>query len=1000
MNNFTLTLIYKTESLPGQLKHISARFENFRSIYVDDFIADTQNIASSTIFLIESDLSCRDKVKKITTTISPTDQVIAIFLCHADFALDIVGEFNRSDFYCVSFPSVGKELELTLDLAIVSFEKNQLANKSLLLTEAINQSANSIILTDINGEIEFVNQTFEKKTGYASHEVLGKNIRFINAGEQAKDSYADLWSKITSGEKWESEFCNRKKDGEIYWDESTITPIRDSRGKILHYLAVNNDITARKYAEAELKHNRKLLKQIIDGVPQFIFVRDTQGRYHLANKSFAEFYGKSPDDIVGKKEIEINPDIEYARNITEEDSYVIETGSNIIREEKFFDPKKNKELYFQYSKFPFILPDTGEGAVLIVLNDVTTQKETEQELREAREILLDAQKLASFGNWSYDLESKSAKWSEQVFEQYGIAPNNPAPSGDEFYAHIHPDDKEQILRAMDAAREGGFARYECRAIKPDNSITHIEATVKPLYKDGELTGFFGTSLDITTRKKFEDELVLARKEAIAASKAKSDFLSVMSHEIRTPLNAIIVMAEMLINEVQDAHHKENIEILNISAKDLLSIVNDILDYSKIEAGRLELENININIRDFINKIIKTNALKADEKRIRLDLDLDSSIPETLIGDPLRLGQVLRNLISNAVKFTEKGGVKLLVKLRGIDKENCRIYFGIKDTGTGIRPEKLNTIFDVFTQASGDTSRKYGGTGLGLAIVKNLLILHNSQIFVESEPDKGSLFYFEIDFPYLNISETPQLIQQENSASKSLKGYNILLVEDNAMNIMVAKKIFKKWDCVINVAEDGYIALQKATRTDFDLIVMDLQMPGIDGFETTRKIRKLSEYYSKIPIIALTAAAPSEVKDKVISAGMNAMVTKPFKADTLYDELKALLPDRVQSSSASENNIIPSPEDSELSKVSVEILVKLKTFLHKSDSNDAIKNIESIAKNRLSHEFEQNGLVEIHETISSIIRINKSYLKNKELLVKELLADLKKALDGMKLKYER
>jgi PAS domain S-box-containing protein len=998
MINFSFTLLYTSESLPAELDKLISGYDHPTSIPIGDFSPEAIKDKLPGIFILESGLANKDDVKKIIKAVS-SEHTLIILLKHDDLPENAIKNFPGNNQYIIDYPLKGKELDLTLELAKLSYDKSQLVKKSELLSEAVNQSANSIIITNPKGEVEFVNHNFEEKTGYTQEEVVGKNIRLIKASEQDKETYRLMWETVTKGEKWKGEFCNRKKNGELFWDESTITPILDNQGNIIHYLAINNDVTARKNAEAELERGRQLLKQIIDRVPQYIFVRDSQGRYHLANKAFAEYCGKKPEEIVGQKEIDINPNVDYAREILEEDAFVIESGTNILREEKFFDQNLGKERYFQYSKVPFTLPDTGKDSVLSVWTDVTEQKETEQELREAREKLLDAQKLASFGNWSYDIENKVANWSEQVYEQYGLPSDKPAPFGDDFYSIVHPEDKQLILDTMEKAREGGFAKYECRAIKPDKSITYIEATVKPLYKDGVLTGFFGTSLDITTRKKFEDELVLARKEAIAASKAKSDFLSVMSHEIRTPLNAIIVMAEMLINEVEDPTHKENLEILNYSAKDLLRIVNDILDYSKIEAGKLDLESIDVNIRDFASKIIKTNQLKADEKGIRLELDFDESIPETIKGDPLRLGQILRNLISNSIKFTEKGGVKLSVKLRGIDKESCRLYFGVKDTGIGIRPEKVDALFEVFTQASSETSRKFGGTGLGLAIVKNLLIIHNSQIYVESEPEKGSLFYFEIDFPYLKTVETKTEVLEEGSQTKSLKGYNIMLVEDNVMNIMVAKKIFKKWDCNINVAEDGYIALQKATRIDFDLIVMDLQMPGIDGFETTRKLRKLSEHYNQIPIIALTAAAPSEVKDKVLEAGMNEMVTKPFKTNLLYETIKAHLPEKSQNLIKSENIIRPADADLDYNKVSIEVLVKLRTFLHRPNQNEAIKYIENVARSRAASELESEGLVEIIETINSIIRINRSYINNKNLLVKEMITDLKKAIDDLKLKYE-
>jgi CheY-like chemotaxis protein len=380
------------------------------------------------------------------------------------------------------------------------------------------------------------------------------------------------------------------------------------------------------------------------------------------------------------------------------------------------------------------------------------------------------------------------------------------------------------------------------------------------------------------------------------------------------------------------------------------------------------------------------------------LDYDESIPDEIIGDPLRLGQILKNLISNAIKFTEKGGVKLIVKQVSRDEENSKIYFGIQDTGIGIQPDKIDSLFEVFTQASSETSRKYGGTGLGLAIVKSLLFMHNSRITVESKPEEGSLFYFEIDFPYKKTKPVIEEKVPEKLDSLSLKDYNIMLVEDNVMNIMVAKKIFDKWECKLNIAEDGYIAMQKATRHDFDIILMDLQMPGIDGFETTRKLRKLSDYYSKVPIFALTAAAPEEVREKVTEAGMNEMITKPFNPKQLYSIIKSYLPEprsnkHIAPAFVPERNTQASEND-----INIEILVKLSTILRKDNSNKAISYMENVARDK-SVLLEKSGLVEIIETINSIIRINKSYINNKNVLLREMMSDLKKSLDALKVKYE-
>ena len=963
---------------------------------ISDIIIPEDSIEN--IIVVELSDKFRLTIKDILESIEEHENSVRIVI---ESETETIYQYSRNPVFhknIIRFPFTEREFEMIINLGIERQTLNLLQKKSQLFSEAVNQSANSIVITNPEGEIEFVNPAFEEITGYTFKEVFGQHTRILKSGEHSDEFYEKMWKIITMGVKWEGELRNRKKNGDLFWEEVTISPIIKDNGKIRNYLAIKNDITERKKATEAVNNSKQLLREIIDRVPQFIYVRDSEGRYLLANQAFAKHRGKDPEDIIGFTEMELNPNREEINKMFEEDRLIFEEGKEVHREEKKYDLVQRRERYFQYSKVPFKLPDSKNPALLAVWNCVTEQKTIEKELRDAREELLDAQKLGGFGNWMIDFENEKAIWTEQVYHQYGLDPNTEPPYAKDFYTHIHPDDHQQILDAIEKARAEGFAKYECRAIKPNKEITHVEATVKPIIKNDKLTGFFGTSFDITTRKTHEEEIIAARKEAIAAAKAKSDFLSVMSHEIRTPLNAIIVMADMLMNEVDDPVHKENVEILNFSARDLLSLVNDILDYSKIEAGKLELESIPIKTREYLKNIVNTNMLKAQEKGIKMELDIDENIPEEILGDPLRLGQILKNLISNAVKFTEKGGVTLIVKQVSSDDETSRIYFGIKDTGIGIQPDKIDSLFEVFTQASSETSRKFGGTGLGLAIVKSLLFMHNSSIVVESKPKDGSLFHFEIEFPYKKAIPQSVVTVPEKHDALSLKGYNIMLVEDNVMNIMVAKKIFEKWDCKLNIAEDGYIAMQKATRHDFDIILMDLQMPGIDGFETTKKLRKMSDYYSKVPIFALSAAAPEEVIEKVKESGMNEMITKPFNPKQLYSIIKSYLPEPRTIKHTAPAIVTDRQARSTEDDINIQILVKLSTILRKDKSEKAISYMENVSREQ-TEALESSGLVEIIETINSIIRINKSYINNKNILLREMMSDLKNSLDELKQKYE-
>jgi PAS domain S-box-containing protein len=999
MKKYNLSVLYATKEICKIVKNgFSGPGKQCFALSseISDIIIPEDSIEN--ILVVELNDKFRLAIKAILESIEEHENSVHIII---ESETETIYQYSRNPVFhknIIKFPFTEREFAMITELGIERQTLHLLQKKSQLFSEAVNQSANSIVITNPDGEIEFVNPAFEETTGYTFNEVMGQHTRILKSGKHKQDVYEKMWKIINMGVKWEGELLNRKKNGDLFWEEVTISPIIRDNGTIRNFMAIKNNISERKKATEALNSSQQLLKEIIDRVPQFIYIRDSEGRYLLANKAFAQHRGKDPDDIIGSTEMELNPDQTEIDKMFKEDRLIFDEGKEVHSEEKMYDPIQKRDRYFQYSKVPFQLPGSENPAMLAVWNCVTEQKTIESELRAAREELLDAQKLGGFGNWMVDFEKGKAFWTEQVYQQYGLDPQTDPPYAKDFYNYVHPEDHQQIIDAIEKARLEGYAKYECRAIKPNKEITYVEATVKPIIKNDKVTGFFGTSFDITTRKTHEEEIIAARKEAISAAKAKSDFLSVMSHEIRTPLNAIIVMADMLINEIDDPVHKENIEILNFSARDLLSLVNDILDYSKIEAGKLELESIPIKTREYLNNIVNTNMLKAQEKGIRMELDFDENIPEEIMGDPLRLGQILKNLISNAVKFTQKGGVTLIVKQISRDEETSKIYFGIKDTGIGIQADKIDSLFEVFTQASSETSRKFGGTGLGLAIVKSLLFMHNSRINVESKPEEGSLFYFEIDFPY-EKTVTPKIESvPEKLDALSLKGYNIMLVEDNVMNIMVAKKIFEKWDCKLNIAEDGYIALQKATSHDFDIILMDLQMPGIDGFETTKKLRKLSEYYSKVPIFALSAAAPEEVIDKVKESGLNEMITKPFNPKQLYGIIKSYLPEPRTIKHTAPAMVADRQNKSNENDINIQILVKLSTMLRKDKSEKAISYMENVAKDQ-TEALESSGLVEIIETMNSIIRINRSYINNKNILLREMMSDLKKSLDELKEKYE-
>ncbi|WDF80167.1 response regulator [Mucilaginibacter sp. KACC 22773] len=390
---------------------------------------------------------------------------------------------------------------------------------------------------------------------------------------------------------------------------------------------------------------------------------------------------------------------------------------------------------------------------------------------------------------------------------------------------------------------------------------------------------------ITKAKELEVELIQSKELAEKAAMAKAQFLSIMSHEIRTPMNAVIGFTHLLIHQDPKPEQKEFLGFLKFSAENLLVLINDILDFSKIEAGKVEFEQVDFSVIELIKNTRLSLLQKANEKNIQIKLMMDHDLPNAIIGDPVRLGQILTNLISNAVKFTNKGKVTITATMAGNDGENSTIDFEVADTGIGIMPDKIDHIFDSFNQASTDTTRKYGGTGLGLTITKRLLQLLGTDIKLKSEFGVGSVFSFSLVFKNSKKHLSSTSDSDEFYALKSLKGTRLLIAEDNQINVILAKHFMKQWDVECDVAENGEIALMLVQTHNYDLVLMDLQMPEMDGYQTTAAIRNLEgEKYKKLPIIALTASAMLDIQDMAFTVGMNDYVSKPFNPNELHRKI--------------------------------------------------------------------------------------------------------------------
>ena len=427
-------------------------------------------------------------------------------------------------------------------------------------------------------------------------------------------------------------------------------------------------------------------------------------------------------------------------------------------------------------------------------------------------------------------------------------------------------------------------RLELTAVRKNKEEFPIELTVTAIEDESE--SYYSAFIrDISSRRQREQELVQMKEKAEQAAKAKSQFLSVMSHELRTPLNAVIGITHLLMQSQPREDQQEDLRTLQFSGESLLHIINDILDFTKLDSGKIELSAIDFNLRELAQSLYQSFSFKAKEKSIVFDVEYDDKMPFYVKGDNFRLSQVLNNLISNAIKFTQEGFVKLKIEMIENQGGSYVTQFSVIDSGIGIPEDKQQKIFEQFTQADSDTTRLYGGTGLGLSISARLVELMGSSIVVTSTPGKGSKFQFSMVLqegvktdPSSLSTGTTKVISKSN---EQFQGKTILLAEDNVFNANIARRFITGWGAQLEIVVDGRQALEFVSRRKYDLILMDVQMPVLDGFACTRKIRK---HFKDIPIIAITASPRNEIIHEIMACGMNDFVSKPFKPNELRTKL--------------------------------------------------------------------------------------------------------------------
>lgn len=768
-----------------------------------------------------------------------------------------------------------------------------------IYSEAIRQSLESVIIADENFEILSANLKFYETFKYQRGTLVDVNFYDLPFLKNALDIEV-MKTELTHHTSL-SQMITILIEGQSYHFRMMINSVLDN--STFYYLITFMDMSKQIRAEELLKKERENLQTIFEGLPLGVLILNSEKKVVRANQAITDLFHTSFDQVYNN-----GPGVAYrcsrllsghATCSSDGECVNCPIDQVIGRALMLGEGTSGQEVEMEITSIMGVVEKKwlrisvvafdleGDNAVMMVLEDVTETKaianhllENEMRLRLITDNMIDTVT-------QLDLQGRIIYASPSHWNLMGYTPDYLI--GRTLIEFVHPDDKSTVIERMQRRLENRESFVtELRVMRKDGVYIWLESIGNVLKDQWGNESLIYVSRDVTIKRQVLDEMQLAKDAAVAANKSKSEFLANMSHEIRTPMNGIIGMTNLTLMTELDADQRENLGLVKNSAENLLKIINSILDFSKIESGKIILEVHPFNLRQTVAKVIKPFKIEANAKNIQMLYDIDTSISVVVKGDSNRLIQILNNLIGNAVKFTHTGEINVSVKRKAMRHNTTFLEFSVKDTGIGISTQNHHKLFESFSQVDGSMTRKYGGTGLGLAITKQLIEIMGGKIEVISEIGIGTTFSFEI--PFIEVDQYVQVSDEITNVPKAHRHLRVLLVEDDIVNQTLAIRLLEKQFHEVTLAENGQEALDQLNQKEFDIVLMDIQMPLMDGIEATRLIR-LQVQYKHLPIVALTAHAIKGDEERFLKSGMDAYISKPIQIEQFYSVIEELTADK-------------------------------------------------------------------------------------------------------------